>query len=168
MTWHPTKCLLAVGRMDGAVDLYSTGHDDNNNNNYNSDSSGRRLHRLHHHSSPVRAVAFTPDGQILLTGSDEGMLCVWDMNRKNGPALVHHVVLAHKSWILDVSPVDKRRFVTSGADQQIHVWSLGQGYAPLHTFHCDSIPWTIYANGNNERLVTGTDHGWLQISSLDA
>mmetsp|Transcript_26899 Transcript_26899/g.41187 ORF Transcript_26899/g.41187 Transcript_26899/m.41187 type:complete len:407 (-) Transcript_26899:38-1258(-) len=166
MAWHPTECQLAVGRMDGAVDLYAGGTDEYSSTNNH--PNGRRLHRLHHHSSPVRAVAFTPDGQILLTGSDEGMLCVWDVNRRNGPALVHHVVLAHTSWILDVTTIDKRRFVTSGADQQIHVWSLGQGYAPLHTFHCDSIPWTIHANGTNERLVIGTDHGWLQVSSLDA
>mmetsp|Transcript_18004 Transcript_18004/g.30680 ORF Transcript_18004/g.30680 Transcript_18004/m.30680 type:complete len:269 (-) Transcript_18004:62-868(-) len=155
MAWHPIQHTLAVGRRDGTVDIIS--------------ASKRGYHRLTQHSYPVRAVSFTPDGELLITGSDDGFLAVWDMNRRV-PTLVHHVVKAHSSWILNVTALgDSRRFVTSGADQNLQVWHLSQMHAPVHSFHGDHSVWTIKATTQRDaaRLVGGSDDGWLQVYSLE-
>lgn len=155
LTWHPNQHVLAVGRKDGVVDILP--------------ATKKGPHRLVRHGSPVRAVAYTPDTQLLISGSDEGMLCVWDVNRKV-PTLVHHVVQAHTSWILSVSVLsDSRRFVSCGADCKIHVWNVGQIYAPMHTFQTDSIAWTthVYPKLDPPRLVTGSEDGFVQVYSLD-
>lgn len=155
LCWHPLKLTIAVGRKDGIVDIIS--------------STKKGHHRLTHHSAIVRTVAFTPDGQLLLTASDDGSLAVWDMNRQV-PTVVHQVVNAHASCILGISPLaDNRRFVTVGADGKIHVWQLGTMHAPTHTFHVDQTPWTICASHGTDpqRLVSGSRKGCVQIFSLD-
>jgi len=135
-----------------------------------------RLLQLSH--SPCRAVSVTPDGNLLVAGNDAGMLCVWDINRTH-PVLVHHVLQAHKSWILDLCCLsDSRRLVTVGAERQIHVWSVGQlaQNQPLHTFQLDGSVWTAHVLQSSSsskqerapRLVTGSDTGWLQVFSLES
>lgn len=153
--WHPNQHILVVGRKEGLVDILP--------------ATKKGPHRLVRHGTPVRAVAYTPDAQLLITGSDEGMLCVWDVNRKV-PTLVHHVVKAHTSWILSMSVLsDSRRFVTCGADRKIHVWNVGQIYAPVHTFLADSTAWTTHVTPKQDpqRLITGSEDGFVQVYSLD-
>jgi hypothetical protein len=159
--WHPSKKSLAVGRQDGLVEIL-----------------GQKPHRLIHHEAPVRAVTFTPDGNLLVSGSDDGMLAVWDVSRAH-PVLVHHVVQAHASWILSISPLsDSRRFISCGADRRLHVWNVGQMDQSLHSFTCDDTVWTIHARTSQQRqilnaqqpprLVAGSEEGGLQIFSLEA
>jgi WD40 repeat protein len=160
--WHPSKKTLAVGRQNGLVEIL-----------------GGKSHRLIHHEAPVRAVSFTPDGNLLMSGSDDGMLAVWDVSRA-APVLVHHVVHAHSSWILSLAPLsDSRRFLSCGADRRLHVWKLGQMDQALHSFTCDDTVWTIHAASTQQRqaagspqqpprLVAGSEQGGLQIYSLEA
>jgi WD40 repeat protein len=160
--WHPSKRNLAIGRQDGLVEIM-----------------GKKPHRLIHHEAPVRAVSFTPDGNLLMTGSDDGMLAVWDVSRAI-PVLVHHVVQAHASWILSMTALaDSRRFISCGADRRLHVWSVGQMDQSMHSFTCDDTVWTIHAATTQQRttanaqkqpprLVSGSEHGGIQIYSLEA
>ena len=155
LCWHPSELTIAVGRADGLVEIIP--------------STRKGQHRLTYHSEPVRAIEFTPDGSLLVSCSDGGSLAVWDIGGAQ-KTLVHHVVNAHSSWILGVSALaDSRRFVTSGADGKIHVWQLDSMYAPTHTFHTDGNNWaiTITQNRMPQRLVSGSDRGWVQVFSLD-
>ena len=169
MAWHPTQTeTLAVGRQDGVVDLLSS----NKKNRH-------RLLQLNH--SPCRAVAATPDGNLLVAGNDAGMLCVWDVDRVPSPVLVHHVMRAHTGWILTAACLpDSRRLVTVGSERQIHVWGFGQQMdRPLHTFQLDGVAWAADVLREQEegrggragavtRLVTGGEDGWLQVFSLES
>jgi len=157
---HPTRKRLVVGRQDGLVELLG-------------ESSP---HRLIHHEAPVRAVKFTPDTNLLATGSDDGMVAIWDLGRQV-PALVSHVVQAHSSWILNMTTFwDSRRFMTCGADRKLHVWNVGQMHQSMHTFGCDDTVWTIHATSISQRgsttpslsrLISGSENGGLQIYSLE-
>ncbi len=155
LCWHPTERTIAVGRSDGLVEIMH--------------STRKGHHRLTHHSEPVRAIDYTPDGSLLVTCSDGGHLAVWDVVGVH-KTLVHHVVHAHTSWILDIQVLaDSRRFATSGADGKIHVWQLDTMYAPTHTFHTDQSNWAVAITEHMEpqRLVTGSDKGWVQVFSID-
>jgi WD40 repeat protein len=156
--WHPSQKTLAVGRQDGLVEII-----------------GGKPHRLIQHETPVRAVAYTPDGNLLVSASDEGMLCVWDVSRSI-PVLVHHVTQAHISWVLSVSTLqDSRRFITAGADRKLNVWNVGQMDQAQHSFTSDDTVWTIHASSTKKqltneqppRLVSGSEQGGLQIYSLE-
>lgn len=209
LCWSPVEHatgkgrLLVVGRQDGVMDVLLV--QCRNCHRYsqpNSSSSSclvnlQRLSR--HHHSPVRALAFTQDGNLLLVGSDEGLLTVWDTSRaapvaaesNAAPAsthttlavLVHHVLQAHASWILQAtSCMDGHRFITAGADKTLSVWDVRLGlHQPAHTFQTDAMVWTLHAvtssttakttNHNNNRMpprmVTGSDTGWVQFFSIE-
>jgi WD40 repeat protein len=156
MHWHPIKPhVLAVGRQDGMIDILT--------------ASKRDQHRIARHKTPVRALAFTDDGHLLIAGSDSGMLTVFDMERST-PTLVHHVMAAHASWILDIVTLDdSRRFVTCGADQKLHVWNVSQLHQPMHTFQTDQAVVSIARGpkGRSNRLVTASDSGHVQVYSLE-
>jgi len=200
MTSHPTAPgVVAMGRQNGVLDtLVTKTHTTNSNNNNNSnnyqhqDEQKQRRHRLHlpghtHDSVPIRSVSYTPDGNLLAAGNDAGDMAVWDVSRPSTPAvLAHHIVNAHKSWILDmVSLDDSRRWVTCGADRKLHVWKVDQMYQPVHTFDSEQTVWTMgltstfnSTNTNDAgifdkkktalRLATGTEAGGLQVLSLES
>ena len=154
---HPHKAhTLAVGRQNGMVDLLTTNRKEN--------------HRQHHHKTPVRALAFSSDGELLQAGSDQGLLTLWDCGRPK-PALVNHCVDAHKSWVLDALPLpDGERFVTLGADQKICIWNVGQFHQPVHTFSTDCVAYTLTIRSSpngNLRLVCATRTGQFLIYSLE-
>jgi len=160
--WHPLQKSLAVGRQDGLVEIF-----------------GERSHRLIQHETPVRSVTFTPDGNLLVTSSDDGMICVWDTSRRI-PVLVQHVVQAHATWVLGLASLfDSRRVVSCGADRQLHVWSAGQMDQALHSFTSDDVVWTIDAlttasktSANfaqtQSRLISGSENGRLHIYTLES
>ena len=43
-------------------------------------AAGRELRRLEGHRSAVNAVAFTPDGRSIVSGSEDGTALVWDVS----------------------------------------------------------------------------------------
>ncbi|VEU33542.1 unnamed protein product [Pseudo-nitzschia multistriata] len=160
--WHPLKKSFVVGRQDGLIEIF-----------------GERSHRLIQHEAPVRGVAYTPDGNLMITSSDDGMICMWDTSRSS-PVLVQHVVQAHATWVLGLASLsDSRRFISCGADRQIHVWSAGQMDQAQHSFTSDDVVWTIDSlttAGKNtasfsqtqSRLISGSEKGGLHIYTLES
>lgn len=161
LAWQrPTKssdCLLAVGRQDGVIDILTaeTGKKQNQ-------------HRLSQGKSPIRSVCYTDDGKLLIAGSDSGFLSVWDVSRQI-PTLVHHVLHAHPSWIMGIAALDdSRRFVTAGAERQLHVWDVGQISQPVHTFQTDGPVWSLQRGPRGiSRLATSGENGNLQVFSVE-
>lgn len=174
LCWHPSTPVLAVGRQNGAVSILA--------------QPGIGKHQQHHltsaaasHNSPVRAVCYSDYGNLLTVSNDEGSIRIWDVSR-TVPVIVHHVLQAHDSWILDCtflggggsgsssSSSGNRRFLTAGADKRLHVWDVGQLHQPVHTFQTDHSVWTIDCGGPGAqpRLVTGSDSGWLQVYSIES
>jgi WD40 repeat protein len=186
---------LAVGRQDGVVDLVTTTTAGLSSNA----SAKNHHHRLIRHTSPVRAASYTPDGHLLITGSDEGLVCVWDASRggvgggprqQAGVALVHHLQLNSRSWILNIVPLDdSRRFAVCSQDGTLSIWDLEHPGQVSHTFvaapSASSSPSSsttaphpsTTANPpaltaccsveGRHRLVAGNDAGYLQLFSIE-
>ncbi len=82
------------------------------------------------HSSFVHAVAFSPDGALLLTGGDDVRVHAYDIMWRKA-ALVGTFV-GHKSWILGISwHPDASRFATCSADETVKRMYL-QGRMCIH------------------------------------
>lgn len=167
---HPFQNLIfAVGRKDGTVDIYSSGsyHNDDIYGNFN------RVHRLLHHAgSAVRALSFTPDGSLLISGCDGGHIYIHDTSslHQNGSIrLVAAILQAHRGYILSLSVLpDSKRFLTSSADRTVKIWDAGKpNNGPLHTFdggHEDMI-WNVSCASDGQRCASCSDDGYIQIYS---
>lgn len=167
---HPFHHLIfAVGRKDGTVDIYSSGsyRNDDVYGNFN------RIHRLLHHAgSAVRALSFTPDGSLLISGCDGGHIYIHDTSSllQNGSIrLVAAILKAHGGYILSLTVLpDCKRFLTSSADRTVKIWNAGTpNNGPLHTFdggHGDMI-WNVSCASDGKRCASCSDDGYLQIYS---
>ena len=81
--------------------------------------SGAAIQVLQHHRD-VNAVAFSPDGRLLATGSDDYMAQVWEVaSGRERSRITHH------DWVRGVafSP-DGRQLATASYDHTARIWEL--------------------------------------------
>jgi WD40 repeat protein/DNA polymerase III delta prime subunit len=78
------------------------------------------------HTGRVKTAAFGPDPSLLVSGSDDGSVRIWDIER----AVQREVLTGHQDWVRDVCVfVDGQRAVSVSDDHTIRVWDLS-------TFRC--------------------------------
>lgn len=97
------------------------------------------------HDSWVRALGFTPDGKVLLTGGFDGRLIWWEAEAAEAKPI--RTVEAHKGWLraMCVSP-DGKMVATCGNDNQVKIWSTESGELlrelPGHEKHVYNVAWS--------------------------
>jgi WD40 repeat protein len=82
------------------------------------------LHRLEEHAAPVTALAFSPDGRWLVTGTRSGTIGIWSSEEGTSTRLF----TGHRAEILALrfSP-DGKHLVSASADNSAAVWSVSTG-----------------------------------------
>ncbi|KAF9226933.1 WD40 repeat-like protein [Gyrodon lividus] len=98
------------------------------------------------HAMAVRSLAWSHDGQLLLTASDDKRLILHDVrltaSGKPGSGAVA-TLAGHSSWVLstDISP-DSRLAVSGSADKSIKVWDLA-ARAAVSTIQESGEVWSV-------------------------
>ncbi|MEH2124303.1 CHAT domain-containing protein [Nostoc sp.] len=106
--------IFATGAEHGKVSLWRL-------------ETGEWIRTFQAHSSPVISLSFSPDGQMLVSGSVNSTIKVWQLNENSNQPL-HIIAHAHLSEVLSVaiSP-DGQTLVSGGADRTIKLWDLTTG-----------------------------------------
>lgn len=106
------------------------------------------------HESWVRAIAFTPNGQVMVTGGHEGKMIWWSPNEEQPVPI--RTVQAHQGWIraLAVS-TDGRLLASCGNDLKVKLWNLDNG-SPVREFvgH-DRHVYNVQFHPDGKQLVSG-------------
>jgi WD40 repeat protein/serine/threonine protein kinase len=83
------------------------------------------------HDGPVRTVAFSPNGQLVLSGSEDNSIRVWDVAAGESVKTLRGHGSAVRACAF--SP-DRKHIVSGGDDQRIRVWDLA-GYQETRVLH---------------------------------
>jgi serine/threonine protein kinase/WD40 repeat protein len=87
------------------------------------------------HTGPVRCLAFSPDGELLATGSDDTTVRIW--NTQTGERLGEPIKHSNKIKALAWSPDGKRLAVASdglGFAGRVQIWDIPSGPVPKQRF----------------------------------
>jgi cytochrome c len=116
--------------------------------------TGSAMAQLRGHGGPVRALAVSPDGQRVLSGSFDSSAILWSL--RNDAA--EQVLRFHDGAVNAVAILSPDRFATAGEDRRIAIWSIGSDQ-PSRVLEGHEGP--IAA------LAVSPDGGWIASASWD-
>ncbi len=114
-------------------------------------------------STLIRSVAFSPDGQTLISGSEDSTLKVWDL--KTGSQV--QTLTDHSGWISSVAIAPDGQTLASGSkDSTINLWNLRTG-ALLRTLRGHLWPvLAIAISPDGQTLVSGSEDNTIKLWNL--
>jgi WD40 repeat protein len=122
----------------------------------------RQQFTLRAHDRNASALAFSPDGALLVTGGLNGILDVWDVQR--GAAVTNF--LAHQSQIEhgEFTP-DGKTFVTASYDHTLKLW-LTSNWTALDTLHGQAAEvFNLAISPNGETIASAHADGTVRLWS---
>jgi WD40 repeat protein len=128
-------------------------------------AGGSLIRVLEGHTGPVAAVAVTPNGRWIISGSHDYTLRVWELETG---AEVHNLQ-GHKGkvWSVAVTP-DGRRAVSASFDHTLKVWDL-EGGMEIHTLkgHSSDVN-KVAMTPDGQRAVSASDDRTLRVWDLES
>ena len=117
---------------------------------------------LEGHARDVKCCAFSPDGKLLVTGSIDGDLRLWNMERAEQ---VGKPLSADSGWVHDcVFTPDGQLVVSAHHDASLHLWRVADG-EEINIFQTTDLGRAVYAL-DASTLLYGDVHGGLNTLRL--
>lgn len=118
------------------------------------------------HQQAIVCVTFSPDGNLLATGSGDATIKIWDPKSQ----LPKATLKGHRSWVLfcSFSP-DANRLASGSKDAEILIWDPKKGEQRGkalrgHQKFITSIAWEPYhANPECRRLISGSGDNTARV-----
>ncbi|KAF4612757.1 hypothetical protein D9613_011725 [Agrocybe pediades] len=113
-------------------------------------------------NSPIKTVAFSPDGATFASGSQDGSVCIWDANSGEivaGPFMEH----THYVHCVTYSP-DNSKVASGSYDNTICIWDVRTGNllaGPLKEH--DHFVFSVCFSPDSKRLVSGSGDGTIMV-----
>ena len=121
--------------------------------NSSSHSLGTCLKTLRGHSSRIWAIAFSPDGQLLASGSADHTIRLW--NAHNGTCLT--VLQGHTSGVTSVSFSPNGQILASASeDSSIELWSVHHRTQLTTLQGHNSWVWAVAFSPDGQTLASGS------------
>ncbi|KAI0947229.1 hypothetical protein AcV7_009704 [Taiwanofungus camphoratus] len=84
----------------------------------------RFLFGFHRHQSAVQTVKFSPDGKLVASGSQDGIILIWDAETGN---VIFHLPVPHSTSVTALSFSPDGKQLVAGSKDVVHVWDTKTG-----------------------------------------
>ena len=111
---------------------------------------------LRGHAAQVTSAHFSPDGKRLVSGSEDGVVRVWDIASGESQPLIGH---AAEITSVDVSP-DGTLVATGSADKSVRLWTLAG--APRVVRHPETELYAVAFSPDGARVAVGGAGGFVE------
>ncbi|MEC4881800.1 MAG: WD40 repeat domain-containing protein, partial [Scytonema sp. PMC 1070.18] len=125
---------------------------------------GRLLRTLSGHSYLVNAVAVTPDGKQVISGSGDKTLNLWNLEN----AQEVYTLIGHSGWVNAVTiTLDGKQAISGSRDYTLKVWNLetAQEMCTL-TGHNDWVN-AVAVTPNGKQVISGSGDKTLKVWNLE-
>ena len=152
MAFHPSDDLLAIGDNEGLVTIFDY-------------STGQEVVWEQAHLGKITSMAFTKDGQSLITESYKTTSIIWDVDSGTPQNS-----LKHQGVVTAVTYSPDSKFVVTGSDQKIpsgklgavRVWEVQTGHEIARMEHEDSVTQVTFSP-NGDSFATGSEDGTFRV-----
>lgn len=141
LKWSPDGKRLAIGTVSGDVFLLQV--------------AKGTFQKLHHSQDAILCLAFSPDGQYLVSSAQDRDVCAW--KTKSGRFV--DSLAGHEHVVLDMtfSP-DRLRLFTSSADGKVHIFDT-KSWRQITSFiaHRGAVVQVLMSPDGSTLVTSGTD-----------
>lgn len=131
----PDNKTLAAGCWDGNIYLF--------------DMKTKKSTKLSGHKDNVNCVNFSPDGNYLVSASEDNTLMIWDIHKQN----VTRTLIAHsKSVMICKYSPDGKKILSGSDDNQAILWNAKSGN-PIHRFDMPDMVRAVAFSPNGKWLA---------------
>jgi WD40 repeat protein len=109
--------------------------------------------KIQGHKGTVNSVAFSPNGQLIVSGSRDKTVRVWDATT----GVQRHIMRGHEDWVWSVTFSPNGQLIASGSDDRTaRVWDASTG-AERHIMHGhESGVLSVAFSRNSQLIVSGS------------
>ncbi|WP_437298960.1 WD40 repeat domain-containing protein [Sorangium sp. So ce426] len=105
------------------------------------------------HQGMVLFAGFSPDGQRIVTASEDKTARVWNANGRGAPV----VLQGHEGWVRSAEfSADGQRIVTASEDRTARVWNADGSGAPVVLQGHEGGVWSAEFSADGQRAVTAS------------
>lgn len=150
--------LLALAGSNQRIELWDIPSEDKES------ATPQKVRECEGHTNNIRDVAFCPDGQLLVSGSDDNTVRLWDVEG----AQEIQCFKGHPSWVMSVtfSP-DGTLVGSSSFDGSVRLWDVANGEQVRELPANKSIDYIIQLTPDGKWLAQGTTDHTVVLSDLN-
>jgi WD40 repeat protein len=119
------------------------------------------------HNNIIKSLAFSPDGEIIASGGNDGRINLWDANTHKR---LSNPLVGHLDWIYSLSFIDDDTLASGSTDNTIIIWDVSDVSNVIlsetwtgHTGWVNSIAVSI----NKKTLAAASEDGSISLWNLD-